>query len=566
MELPRLPGLSQPTSGFGTPRPRYIDPIEAELRNPEPRPEVIKSHLKELVSAGNSVPRAALDQLTGLLAKGPTSIVAMEPSSPNLMIRMPTEPARRSIAEFVVNHKLKPALAAQVDRDALILMPLLISKDAKALGDKIEPGRQALRGVLGSVTHGDFDVLDAQMFTKLRGKTLVLVGHVVDRAGQLSFEIRNGEARRYLPLKSLERAAADIGFNLIPLGCETGEAFAVGTAAKITDVDGVAAFSRAISRTGRTSYLELLNDLASENVRLVIDPQTPGSNLIPIELIDKDGTSVQRPAGAASVPPSGIQPRNNPSLNALLDGPGFSLITCEVSATGLSWSLLYHRALALGRLVLPFLFAALLVLFVIIGSVEATLNDRRRPRQTLPHSNMRQLVLRNTGNSELAASIYDGLALAAALALLSAVYWYFTVSWMTNVVLDPNNIVRQGQPMNVFVFILLLVPILYLVVPYPIQKTMLRVPRSAQIVVACFGIVLLLGQPGSAFFAAFGVAVTTVLVGIPFVLYRGTMDQHHKFSAGVLLAIACLLVATVMLGWSWTAATAGCLLVEPHPI
>ncbi|WP_192180396.1 hypothetical protein [Mesorhizobium amorphae] len=264
------------------------------------------------MSTDNAVSNEALDQLTALLVNAPTDIIAIEPSSPHLMIRMPTEPALRSIAEFVADYRLKRALAAEIDRDALILMPLLISRDAKALAGKIEPGRQTLRGVLGSVTHGDFDVLDEQMFIGLRGKTLVVVGHVVNGGGELSFEIRNGDTKRYLPLESLERAAVDIGFNLIPLGCETGETFAVGTAAKITDVEGVAAFERAISRNGRTSYLELLNDLANENMRLVIDARVANSNLIPIDLIDKDGTSVQRPPGSAYVHRSGAPRKTTP--------------------------------------------------------------------------------------------------------------------------------------------------------------------------------------------------------------------------------------------------------------
>ncbi len=203
---------------------------------------------------------------------------------------------------------------------------------------------------------------------------------------------------------------------------------------------------------------------------------------------------------------------------------------------------------------------ALLALLVIIGSVEVTLNNRGKPRlQTLPNSNMRQFMMSNTGNSKLASSVYDGLALAGGLTFMAAVYGYVTVSWMTTVLLDSSNIAMRDQPMDIFIFILLLVPILYLVAPYPVQRMMLQVPRWARIATACVAVVLLFGQTGSAFFATIGLVVTTFLVAMPLLLYRGTKDQNHKVSAGVSLAIACVLVATVMLGWSWTAATAGCL-------
>jgi hypothetical protein len=565
-EIARPPVVPGPRTAPDAVRGRPSDPIEAELQKPNPRPEVIQLQLKELASGPDGVPTAVVDRLAGLLVNQPTNIVAIEASKPNVLVRMPTNPSRRAIADFVVNQKLNYALSKQIDRETLILMPLLISSAAKLRAQQIEPGRQALRGVLGSITHGDFSMLDAHMFAGLRGKTLVVVGHVVEYAGKPAFEIRSNDARRYLPLDSLQKAAADVGFNLIPLGCETGEVFAVGTAAKITDVDGVEAFRRAISRSGRTSYRELLDDLASENMRLVIDPTTAKSNLIPIELIDRDGTSVQPPTRFASGPPSSRSPANYQPMNFLLEAGRFRPAICEISEAGLSLSILYRDALAICRRAFPLLLSILLAVFVLVASVETTLHERQRPSQTMAASATRLFVMRQTGNSKLMVSIYDALALAGALTIVVGVYGYLTVSWMVKVILDPGNFAMRDQPMNVFVFVMLLIPIVYLIAPYSVQRQMLRVPKWTLAVVACASAGLLLSQEGSIFFAVFGLAVTTLLVGLPLLLFRGTIDKNHKFSARLLLVIGCALVVVVIFGWSWSAASAGCLLDEPRSL
>jgi hypothetical protein len=569
-EMPHGWGLGRNVLPGGVPRQNVIDPIAIELRKPLPNPEYIRSHLNELITGGRTVREAELDQLTRLVAGQPTDVVPVDPSNPNLLARVPADGARRPIGEFLVEHRLKQSLSREIDRDGLVLMPLLISKNAQALVQQINPGRQTLRGLLGTVTHGNFEVLDARMFAELRGKTLVVVGHVVERADGPAFEIRNGDRRQYLPLDGLQRVAKDVGFNVIPLGCETGEAFAVGTAAKITDVDGVEAFKRAISKPGRTSYQDLLSDIANENMRIVIDPRTSDSNLVPIELIDEDGTPVRRPPSGGGVPPSGNTPQNQSqdasSLNISLRSPGYAPMACEVSEATLAISYRYYLALLEWQWYLSTSLSTLLALYVIAFVIEGSAHGSFQPKSSETPSALRQFVIESSGNQVLAASIFDGVAALFFMGIVVGAYGWATTAWFESVVLEPGNSMMAEQPLSVVIFVLLLIPLAYFVGPYELQRRMLLVPAWIWIGIGSAGIFSLLAQGTAILFSTFAVAVTAALTGLPLLLHRAALDMNLKVTPGILLVVGCFLILAVVFGWTWFAGAAGCYLVEPRPL
>lgn len=215
---------------------------------------------------------------------------------------------------------------------------------------------------------------------------------------------------------------------------------------------------------------------------------------MPIELIDKDGASVRLPRAGGAVPPSGTPPRNQPSLNLSINGSGYAAFACDVSEKSMAVSVHYYRALAVLRLFLPESLGALLALFVIALSIEIALRGELGSAPSAPSSALRQFVIENSGNSKLATSTYDCLATILAVGMFAAIYGFITVVWMKNVVLDPHNTVMREQPMNVFIFILLLIPMTYFVGPYAIQRKILLVPQWLWIGVAILGPVLLLAQ------------------------------------------------------------------------
>jgi hypothetical protein len=108
----------------------------------------------------------------------------------------------------------------------------------------------------------------------------------------------------------LSRAQRVTGANFILLGCETGPSAAIGTATKINDVDALDAFKSAKQKSGISSFEELLADLSSPRIRILINLSKLSDNfIIPYDLVDeKDQVLRAYPNGTASGGPPPSQP------------------------------------------------------------------------------------------------------------------------------------------------------------------------------------------------------------------------------------------------------------------
>jgi hypothetical protein len=167
---------------------RQLDELRTAVNKDQPELLTVTRLLEEFDNSIN-LPAEKLRQLSSLLRDRTRKdeLVQTASSTPYLLSRLPTNPAKRLVAQHLLTREVTPALDKQVDRDAVVLMPFPISLAAKNLLKAIPESRQAKNGLLGSVTSGEFKTLDANMFSSLHGKTLVVVGHVDEIRGALFF-------------------------------------------------------------------------------------------------------------------------------------------------------------------------------------------------------------------------------------------------------------------------------------------------------------------------------------------------------------------------------------------
>ncbi|MFA5952934.1 MAG: hypothetical protein WC807_21975, partial [Hyphomicrobium sp.] len=259
-------------------------------------------------------------------------------------------------------------------------------------------------------------------------------------------------------------------------------------------------------------------------------------------------------------------PPNQPPLNVLINAPSYAPFACEVTQATLAISYNYYRSIVSWHKYFPVLFIALLTIYLATFVIEGSIHGLFQPQPSETPSGFRRLVTGIGRSQTLAASIYDGIAVTFFLGMLVTVYGWATIVWFGSVVLDPSNSIMTEQPMNVVVFLLLLIPVTYFVGPYEVQRNMLLVPTLIWLGIGICGVVLLLAQKGALFFSAFALVVTIVLAGLPMLLHRAALDMNLKATSAILLAIGCFLVLAVLFGWSWFAGSAACYLVEPRPL
>lgn len=177
---------------------------------------------------------------------------------------------------------------------------------AKVNGE-IPAGRKVQGGMTDRLISGEFSEIDLSMFARMKGRTVVIVGHIEGKGDSQAFEIvRSDGERRYLPISSLNKAARELGFNFFPLGCETNKSAATGTVGKINDLDAIDAYIRTASRGGVSSYGEFIADLSSHDIQIAFDVARIGNgDMLPIEVLSsKDHSYSGYPANLASVSPA----------------------------------------------------------------------------------------------------------------------------------------------------------------------------------------------------------------------------------------------------------------------
>jgi hypothetical protein len=541
-----------------------------EIQKPKPNLNIVTNNLAAIAKrepVGRDSERA---KLSSLIENVPTEVRAFEASRANVLVRFPTDAAHGLIADYLIEESVKPALQQTIDRDSMLLMAFPVSSAAKAmLRDQIVPGRQTSTGMLGSIVHGDFETLDAHMFASLRGKTLVVVGHIVYRDGEASFEIRPDQGpRRYLPLRSLLKASEEVGFNVIPLGCETGEASAIGTTSKITDVDGLQGFMRAISRSGSATLFDLLTDLSGPNLRIVIDPARIRYRRIPIELVDEDGNSYFPPPPADPVPPKIIgTARPQSSLSIMLASRG--KLACEVSPPVLTASIQTVKMFAfLKAYCRPFL-VLLLTLFVASAAVESAFAGARKvnPVNGLPLSQSEILA----ASDDIATRAIRQLLVTAgsvflALGLLTAGYAFaLAIPFGQDQLTIPDSRFFV-HPLSYLIFFLSSIIVVEVLAQYRIQRRLRMISNIAKICCIVIGALMLLNRPSEALLLLFSSMILLFIVYTPLVAARVAHDNNFRVTRYFALSITISLLCLILLQGVWQLAALNCLLVEPRPV
>jgi len=327
-DRPDIPPGFDPSQPYLRVPPRILrerdaaEKLQSMIGQDNPNASDIKKAMLDFISAAIGDPVSRLSTYL-LSTKGDSERVPLTPDTPNILVLRPSNPAYRPISDYLTT-RLKARLETPIDRDSVQLLPFVFSSDGRNMLEREIPlRRRANGGSLDDVMAGNFDMLDNWMFSRLAGKTVVALGHVVIVDGRAAYEIRRADGgRRYIALDALDAAAGTVGFNFIPLGCETGDSAPLGTATKINDLDGLRAFKNVMQKSATSSFGALIADLTSSALKIQIDLTKLQSRIgINVDLMDQDerilrAYPINGSAGAAS--PS--QPLFQMSAQASLAG------------------------------------------------------------------------------------------------------------------------------------------------------------------------------------------------------------------------------------------------------
>ncbi len=331
-----------------------LQSLKVELKYDQIDAGVIKKLFTEYLSLSTNVEATVVATLD-LLRKAPGQFEpsALDGVNPNLLVVRPLAEALKPLSDYAINTRVLPDLDRPVNRDDVVLLPFVDSIDGLAkLEQEIPLVWRARGGLVDNLIAGKFDSLDGNYFAPLKGKTVVIIGHLESIDGEAAFEIRTKErTSRYLPIKTISSASKSIGFNYLLLGCETADVSALGTATKINDLVALDAFKRVKnSPNARPTFKTVLSEISSAELRIEIDVRKLGpDSLVPIDLVDADGKVYTiYPAS----PPQGPLPPATTSSSQPLQA-GFSNVSTVVAsicvATPSSWarSRSFDQAIAL---------------------------------------------------------------------------------------------------------------------------------------------------------------------------------------------------------------------------
>ncbi len=240
-----------------------------------------------------------------------TRIDVPSQSYPGVTFRRPEDPRLDGIVAQVAA-RIETELEGPVDRDKVKLLAFPTSADAAAkMHEEIPLYKRAQGPWIDDVVSGNFDRLDPRMFASLRGEIIIASGHVTRIDGVPAYEIRRADGGvRHIPVETLLRLSREVGFKFIPLGCATTDAIALGTAARINDLDALDAAKKAMMVSGTTRLGDLIADLSSADVQLTIDlGKVADGSTVPLDLRDRDRRLLgdDHPSAFGQINPSGGQ-------------------------------------------------------------------------------------------------------------------------------------------------------------------------------------------------------------------------------------------------------------------
>jgi hypothetical protein len=201
---------------------------------------------------------------------------ALNTSTPSLFVRHPADERWKPLVNYLKENELKPVLSLDVVNTDIVLLPFVYSSDGKALLANIR--RRHPRQILSEKIADQLETWDSatkssreNVIRTLRGKVVYVIGHVPEESAQQAFERRHSNGRQtHIPLSSIERAATEVGFGFLPLGCDTALSSAIGTVTRITDVDALNGVSRALEGPF-TNWEGLLSATSDQHLALALD-------------------------------------------------------------------------------------------------------------------------------------------------------------------------------------------------------------------------------------------------------------------------------------------------------
>jgi hypothetical protein len=191
----------------------------------------------------------------------------------HLYIKRPNGERFDGLVDYLKENKLQEKLLKTVNASELVLLPFVYSTEGeRALRDLRLDSHIAKGGALPEVLQGRFSNLMLAHLRALKGKTAVVVGHIEPNGGQPAFAVRdrNG-ATRLILVADLERIAGEVGFDLIPIGCQSAEAGAVGAIDDIKDVDALQGFRRALDLGPSPAWGAIMGAITGPHLKMSID-------------------------------------------------------------------------------------------------------------------------------------------------------------------------------------------------------------------------------------------------------------------------------------------------------
>ena len=221
----------------------------------------MKTALQRLINrtTAQEAGRAVRDAMADVLKAGnEVTYPPLDPTVPSLRVRRPSNDSWDPLVDYLLKGAVKRRLDAKIENQRLLLLPLVYSSDGKAKLRSIPRHQLTPDGLADRLAAWDPSKDDPKLRAELHGRIIVVIGHIVGEGPEQAFEIQHGNGQTsQLAISRLDDATR-LGAQFLLLGCETTQSSAIGTAAKINDLDAIAASQRALAKRDLATWKDLL--------------------------------------------------------------------------------------------------------------------------------------------------------------------------------------------------------------------------------------------------------------------------------------------------------------------
>jgi hypothetical protein len=255
----------------------------------------MKTALQQLINrtSEREADRAVREAMARSLKAGnEVGYPALDPTVPFLRVLRPSNERWDPLVDYRLEGAVKRRLDLKVENQDLLLLPLIYSSHGKAKLRSIPRHRLTPDRLAQRLAVRDSSKDDPKLRGEVNGKIIVVIGHIIGEGPEQTFEIQHGDGQTsHLRVSQLDDAR--LGARFLLLGCETAQSSAIGTGAKINDLDAIAAFQRALAKTDLATWKDLLSIISGPDMPVNIDPSRideTDRNVV----VDEDGTAYTR--------------------------------------------------------------------------------------------------------------------------------------------------------------------------------------------------------------------------------------------------------------------------------